>query len=291
MNFNKLTFQSPRIGILFSRFLVVVMVWFVFFLVVILPLIPESESFKLCLWNPATKQIRQLPNTRNESETIRTIGFGYDSNTNDYKVVIINYFDDDDDAFYDNFRVFQAEMYSLSTGCWKKIKSDVDFQDMFMEDSSVTVNGMLFWRVEEEEYQFVLSFDMGKEEFRIIVMPDSIEYCYRIAKFKDSLVLLSEFYEDAGLGWAVSVDLWVMEHNCDGGQSWSKLFTVGTFYKINCPVGIWKNEIFIQGYKYTEEESGMLLCNPTNNEMKILTDIGSAHLYDVFNYVESLVPV
>ncbi|XP_059632812.1 F-box/kelch-repeat protein At3g23880-like [Cornus florida] len=71
-----------------------------------------KDSF---LWNPTTRQCKELPQTGPSEFTYNFYGFGYDSSKDDYKVVI---------GLYENIyeKEFEIQVYSRRTNSWKKIQ-------------------------------------------------------------------------------------------------------------------------------------------------------------------------
>ncbi|KAK4425819.1 F-box protein CPR1 [Sesamum alatum] len=77
------------------------------------------EYFDKLLVNPITMQQLKIPNSPlalNRSESVTMHGFGYDSCSDDYKVVMLSYYDADNE--HDSTFV---DVYSVKRGVWKRV--------------------------------------------------------------------------------------------------------------------------------------------------------------------------
>ncbi|XP_054795730.1 putative F-box protein At3g16210 [Prosopis cineraria] len=91
-----------------------------------LPFLPS-----LFLWNPATREIRQVPRIMHDDidSNYDLFAFGFSPIVNDYKIVVSHEtaFDSEDDLV--------VEVYSLNTGSWRSLVGClfIFFQSMFVE--------------------------------------------------------------------------------------------------------------------------------------------------------------
>ncbi|XP_028755865.1 F-box/kelch-repeat protein At3g06240-like [Neltuma alba] len=247
----------------------------------------HENDFPFLLWNPATRDVREVP--RSSTIDCYRLGFGFSSFVNDYKIV----------AIYR--KIGRAGVYSLRRDSWKEIEygNILDFVTIY-RDTRVSSNGAIFWngskRCEEREEGAIISFDIVKEVFTLIPRPTLQEDSYLyLTVYKDKLAMLY-----CGVGASPNIDLWVMEEDIgSSGErwSWTKKFTGGP-----CPWTlyfggtIWRNEIVMFGTETQdkignkEPESGLCLFKLTTNEfeMVVVPNHGSCRF---LNYVESLVPV
>ncbi|KAJ7959281.1 putative F-box family protein [Quillaja saponaria] len=281
---------------------------------------PLFSSDCISLWNPATKEVKILPPTAKgaiagmELSTF-AIGFGFNSDTDDYNIVTINVFmsniySDSEDAFYDAEnvgeevpdRLVQVQVYSLNSQSWKEIKDVGDVSlppDFFdIEEHYLTANGALFWMT-NGHCDFILSFVMANEVLQRIALPDSVTSSdkKKLAMYKESVAMLvMKHKETEGLGY--SVELWMMMKGINNGDDcWSMLFEVNVctepFVIEELPVGFWKDELVIQAKEASNDsdEAALFLFNPNSIERKKLPTHGSEFSYIDFNYAESLVPL
>ncbi|CAL2242365.1 unnamed protein product [Prunus armeniaca] len=139
-------------------------------------------NYNLFIWNPSIRKFVTLPepgvklNTHGQYSA--SIGFGFDATTNDYKVVLV--------VTLTLMRGLQtlAEVYSLATGTWSSL-GVVSPRCLRLEKAAnnVFVNGVLHWSVicyKTNDYHHpcdsILAFDLGKEVFHEIFMPEGIKW-------------------------------------------------------------------------------------------------------------------
>ncbi|CAN0897058.1 hypothetical protein LINGRAHAP2_LOCUS18896 [Linum grandiflorum] len=164
---------------------------------------------EILLWNPATSETMFLPllpfrNPRTPTHilavSMEIIGFGFDPQTNDYKVVekvqFVNGDADDhpdpDEVLYEGPLV-HAEVYSLKRGSWKTIRLKADtkiFGDWLDSEGlkylnqqrEVSRNDKCYWfygkMSEQIDFCGILSFDVRKEVFDYIEFsPPPVSKC------------------------------------------------------------------------------------------------------------------
>ncbi|KAK8654652.1 hypothetical protein V6N13_107259 [Hibiscus sabdariffa] len=167
---------------------------------------------KVALWNPSTREFKILPQSSIQCPPSANIdfgcsGFGYDSQTDDYKVVRFAaiYFGGHDEHYngYVEFdRNEKVELYSLRSDSWKEISyPEVTAYDPLLFNTYV--NGFSYWRALGHYDYAILSFDME--------------------------------------GTEKSFDLWVVN------GSWTKQFTIDSVPGVERVLGFWKNgELFLE---------------------------------------------
>ncbi|KAI9126984.1 hypothetical protein K1719_001543 [Acacia pycnantha] len=262
--------------------------------------------YPLVLWNPATREVRELPMPRKQHNPgTSTTGFGYSPIVNDYKIVRIY-------AYYwcYDYTLFGAEVYSLSTDSWK----DVDLgalQGVILDISgsnNVSANGSIFWlglKADEQgknNRHAVVSFDIATEVFTLIpltatsvstLMPFSTPFFTKLAVYDDKPAFFSINHK-----W---IELWVLEKGINSSsERWSSI----NMHTERCPrvslcQTIWRNHLTVYG-GYLPIHRGVVTLDlalylfkiPTN-EMKVgsIPQVDGNRYHDVFNYVESLVPL
>ncbi|GMI80341.1 CONSTITUTIVE EXPRESSER OF PR GENES 1, CONSTITUTIVE EXPRESSER OF PR GENES 30 [Hibiscus trionum] len=174
------------------------------------------------LWNPSIQKCISLPQP-NISEAVElNVGFGFDSRTNDYKIVMVGV---EEDGSW-----IQPYLFSLNQNCWKRviaIPPNYTFQAV-TGISLPFVNGALHWlgyqtRNNDEYIHAILGFDLSSEDFFEINLPESlIGLCpmdLLIMNYGESSIAFST---DPVLG---EHELWVMK---DYGvvESWTKVLTL-----------------------------------------------------------------
>ncbi|XP_059651123.1 F-box/kelch-repeat protein At3g06240-like [Cornus florida] len=99
----------------------------------------------LYLWNPSVRKFVLLPRPRiitGRYERVLGFGFGFDSTTNDYKVVRIVYLP----GGYISGGTEEVDIYSLKEGGWRRISVSgpvprIDYE----EQSNAYLNGAIHW--------------------------------------------------------------------------------------------------------------------------------------------------
>ncbi|KAL3515939.1 hypothetical protein ACH5RR_022841 [Cinchona calisaya] len=181
----------------------------------------------------------------------------------------------------------EVEVYSLSTDSWKKI--EIQSFPWFMCDNfsrafvNNRVHWMIFCRQINKDESMILSFDLDREMFQQIRLPNydhaSIEYVESVV-YKDTL----GFVVIHPIERTEFCSLWVMKEY-GAANSWSKLFNVevsGTIYK---PLTLTKNDqIMFKG-----EDNNVCLHNFQN--LRIETLKLDSHDVDFLPLVDSLILV
>ncbi|XP_023926067.1 F-box protein CPR1-like [Quercus suber] len=222
-------------------------------------------------------------------------GFGYDSETNDYKIVRIIY------HLWSPTPPPQAEIYTLKSGSWRRLHFPLAPDFIIKRMSSFMlpipfVSGALHWMLHEGKGEepprrsFILKFDVNEEKFGMIATPfaDTNAHCHPLA-FKGKLAL-TEFEEHSLL------NLWVMKEY-GVHQSWTKLFVVPLLDRVHSRF-------------YGCSENGLLILEKSNHffangKMRIarkcisidietlhergVDGIGTQNLECEVNFMESLV--
>ncbi|BFG22901.1 hypothetical protein CerSpe_091750 [Prunus speciosa] len=185
-------------------------------------------GYDIFIWNPAIRKLVTLPcpgvtyMTHGGYEA--SIGFGFDANTNDYKVVRLVYLYDDSTTV--------AEVYSIATGSWTSLDFVSPSCILRGRESQAFANGALHWPVPRRtdygiEY-IILTFDVSSKLFREMPVPKSLIFDFKlglqlsVSGDGKSIALFSmdDRCEDRFL------DIWVMkEYGIK--ESWTKLITLG----------------------------------------------------------------
>ncbi|KAM4092751.1 hypothetical protein ACJW30_06G063400 [Castanea mollissima] len=182
-------------------------------------------------WNPLVRKLVTLPTPSVGLRTLRfynpSIGFGFDSKTNDYKVVRIVSASESESS-----KVPKVEVYSLATAQWKVVAAVPPVGTAFADkcDPHAFVNGALHCvvsknNIDNEILNFILVFDLGDEVFREIAMPKPLDnpenlvgVGVSVSAYRNSLALIQR-------GDSIGrVDIWVMKWY-DVASSWTKMFS------------------------------------------------------------------
>ncbi|KAK8523157.1 hypothetical protein V6N12_047687 [Hibiscus sabdariffa] len=149
----------------------------------------SDSTDKVALWNPSTREFKILPQSSIQcppsaclpyyclpsiSRGFDCSGFGYDSQTDDYKVVrfVTIYFRRYDEHYHGLVEVDRnekVELYSLRSDSWKEISHPgvTAHGPLFINNY---INGFCYWlALGHYEYEIsILSFDMVTENFSIL---------------------------------------------------------------------------------------------------------------------------
>ncbi|XP_024020828.1 F-box/kelch-repeat protein At3g06240 isoform X1 [Morus notabilis] len=177
-------------------------------------------------------------------------GFGYDSRTDEYKVVSILDFIDDIDG--PKRQTCLAEVTTLGSGIWRTIEMPIHGFSSRSLYSHTYCRGVFYWMTSSTE-GMILSFNMCDEVFRCIEPPNDVFlsdgshwWTTKLMVWNDSLVLL---FDNCPCGQGTeprSIDMWVMNDNNGSGKkgsrSWIKYLTIENLNDILMPLTFWKND-------------------------------------------------
>ncbi|XP_062014463.1 F-box protein CPR1-like [Rosa rugosa] len=167
------------------------------------------------IWNPLVRKYVILPScsVRSLSGFVR-FAFGYDSRTNDYKVLKTVVCDQ---------KPSHVEVWSLARGSWMSLDAAIIPPDFKPRDYSYLrypfVNGALHWV--GLRHGVIMTFDMSTELFGEIMMPEVVTRDAEnkfISKYRESLALLCKSNEN-------SIHIWVMKEY-GSADSWIQLSTL-----------------------------------------------------------------
>ncbi|KAK8475067.1 hypothetical protein V6N11_079249 [Hibiscus sabdariffa] len=172
------------------------------------------------LWNPSIQNYISLPQANICEVEHFNVGFGFDSRTNDYKLLILGV--DKDGSWIEPY------LFSLNENCWKRVNAFSTNYD-FLPVPLHFVNGAVHWlgyqkRNSGGHSHVILGFDLSAEVFSVISLPQSLTgfspFDLSIMKYGESSFVVSidplieEFHE-----------LWVMKEY-GGVESWTKVLTL-----------------------------------------------------------------
>ena len=171
--------------------------------------------------NPFTRELRKLPSVLQKNTNLwdTCLSFGYDSSTDDYKVVM--------GIWNDRTNETLIQVFSLKSNTWKPI-GEVKYR-LFRNRPGILFNGALHWLAVDynvgTEKGFILSFDLSREEFTVFPEPDdskfewcTLNYHYYVGIVEDQLCL---FFSDRGNDLPCN-NIWVIR-SCKGERFWELL--------------------------------------------------------------------
>ncbi|XP_062152249.1 F-box/kelch-repeat protein At3g06240-like [Alnus glutinosa] len=257
----------------------------------------RKNSGSLCvLWNPSIQKVILLPDPNiganfggftSNGPVIRSLGFGYDPKTDDYKLVKAVYLEDPTHILHP-----LVEIYSLRMGAWRSVTTPPPPYVIELCYVSVFLNGAVHWRVHTPSGQgdfrnVIVSLDMEDEAFGELAMPKSLEG----VKFLDvNLAVIDGLLALVPCNeWGIAVtephSVWVMKEY-GVAESWTKVFDICIPGRLDRVIGFTKN-----GEVLVVDDMGKLFSyEPSSQQALDLNILGG--LKDSFyldTYVESLV--
>ncbi|KAL3634047.1 hypothetical protein CASFOL_021101 [Castilleja foliolosa] len=242
----------------------------------------KDKRRRLALWNPALNNMSvslPVPETEIDSALFLSIGFGYNEEAGDFKVIIIAEF------CKDNNKKTSGEVYSSNSNSWSRI--DVGFQFDILEDFHTIVNGSPYWEASVDGKWVLVCFDVREMVFKIVPRPKTIPM------FKDMLFV--DWKGDLGAIMFSeendSLDVWVFN---DVGNivGWTKKCSFGSIdlnsLNVRRLLECWKDGKIITGVLKDEK----IFMFDTENGVVVIDEAGNEWWSNVFHrieYVESLV--
>ncbi|XP_062014456.1 F-box/kelch-repeat protein At3g23880-like [Rosa rugosa] len=137
--------------------------------------IEACRENRIFLWNPSTRDSKILPCGVVDNSYFCWCGFGYDYNSDDYKVLTVDRLKKPIDNYQDSSR--NSMMYTLRTNSWRRIQDFPLETSYMMVDSSAHaathVNGALHWMARQGLNSWVIiSLDLTTETYMEVPQPD-----------------------------------------------------------------------------------------------------------------------
>lgn len=252
-----------------------------------LVLLINEEDDKI-LVNPITLQKVHVPDSPvalYKPGSFSMHGFGYDSSSNDYKIVTLSHFDTDNEYEPDCADTF-VDVYSVKSGVWKRLDSSPYDHAVPELASGAFVNGAIHWLASSREpgYRSVIAaFDLVREAFDEIPAPSSVDVerfvFHKLVVLGGCLCMIDSIGGDG-------IDVWIMK---EYGlvDSWTKFSINGDseldVVKPLCYVG--DGEVVF----LTEEESLVIYDPKSGTCTDMIVDGVPAKFLDGGTFVESLV--
>ncbi|XP_026419518.1 F-box protein CPR1-like [Papaver somniferum] len=121
-----------------------------------------------CLWNPATTEYKELPESPIEfnGDNVCIHGIGYNDKTDDYKLAIGIKLPGNKDTTL-------VQVYTLASNLWKTVKT-IPYRFCDIQISGVLVNENLHWLALGQYDLLLLSLDISDENFKEMQLPREI---------------------------------------------------------------------------------------------------------------------
>ena len=268
---------------------------------------PRQEMEPLVLWNPATRQYAFVDKQAAITDPpIFSLGFGFDEESNDYKIVkILASCEGDPAAKAAPLLSLYAQVFSKGSGRWRGEKeggrrgSVSGLTRLRTIQSPVAADGALHWigfkrdgDNHRKSMNIILSFDLRDEVLQVREAPIRSGYL-ALYKWKGSLAAL-EILRTSQLEnclWAVTAK----DDNNDAKHcfKWSKMFTIRQSLSESAVVRwVWKDQILLEKKCGRDHRAELFLLDPVTGQLRMINrPQASWFLHDAHDYVESLVSV
>ncbi|KAG5594098.1 hypothetical protein H5410_035330 [Solanum commersonii] len=179
-----------------------------------------DKYLQLLLLNPSTRESTLLPFPKILSKDNCTWGLGFDSTSDDYKILKI-----DDKS--------RSEILALKTGSWRLTnKHPIDVRPMLTStDSLAFVHGAFHWLISSLTKYYVMSFSISDKVYRDIPLPEQMylnfsKLCGRGVSILGGMLCA---YSHCVSGWKDMFKFWVMKDYVN--VSWTEflLYEVSIF--------------------------------------------------------------
>ncbi|KAL6137094.1 hypothetical protein ACLB2K_062389 [Fragaria x ananassa] len=245
----------------------------------------------IMLWNPCTRESKVLPQPPIENLP-KFFGFGYDSTTDDYKVIVGSF---PPTSGYE----YVVAAFTLKSDSWRKLQSLN--QNVRVVGHGCFVNEALHWILTSERdedgrvtaYKLV-SFNLAEEKFHEIASPyspNSIDArnLTRVGNFRNSLALYCQPFSFIG---SVCFRMWVLkEYGVE--KSWTEVMKIPSEilprHCCHClkPLCISEDGVLlIEVFSDLDDSGFLMLYNPKEKTFK---DVTKNCVSKTITYVETLV--
>ncbi|PHU01703.1 hypothetical protein BC332_31490 [Capsicum chinense] len=238
-----------------------------------------DKDFILLLWNPSTRESVVLPNPKFSQEVTCTWGLGYDSTSDDYKILKIDGKE-------------RNEVLALKSGSWRKI-DDHPATDCVDTPSNMGylafVHGAFHW-VDSLLNLSVVTFSISDEVYGEIPLPEGLDLVFDIMHTKQGVSVLGGMlcvYSTRIHQQEYTFKLWVM-NEYGVKESWNQLFTIKStdLYSITLKYMFSDGEVLLRCSQLRRSGS---VFKTSNESSGVWPQSDSECIQDGFVYTESLI--
>lgn len=250
------------------------------------------DSCEYFLWNPSIQKSIRLPSPnirfRSHGRHMHSLGFGYDPETDDYKLVRLAYLAGNARIRFNTVPPL-VEIYTLRTGAWRSVAAPGPPYVIDERSFSALVNGAVHWLAHTPLCQdafrnVIVSFNVGDEAFREMAVPESLQgYLLNMAVMVlNGYLALVPCNRRSG---DECHSVWVMKEY-GVAESWTKLFDIdidgGGLVRV---IGFTKNgEVLL-----VTKDGKLVSYEPRSQETMDLHIRGLTESFYLNTYVESIV--
>ncbi|KAL3628730.1 hypothetical protein CASFOL_027776 [Castilleja foliolosa] len=238
------------------------------------------------LWNPALKKAKSLPSPKLKAvrPAMVSIGFGYDDESDDFKVVRIVSVDKEKKKKKISVGV---EVYSVNSNSWKTINVGFQFSVLETRNDVVVNEKNLYWVAkvdkDDDENEVLLWFDVKKMKFKVVSL-SSLNLDEEQVAFVDWKGAIAALVCNSNDERVLSLDVWVFD---DSREIWIKNRSFGSIEL--------KVDRFLRCLKSGEivgecPDGKLFVLDENNGSVKneIVIDDSHKRSFEIYEYTESL---
>ncbi|KAM7271419.1 hypothetical protein ACFE04_030633 [Oxalis oulophora] len=204
-----------------------------------------KDIIEFVIWNPLTRCYRELQKHEDYEKLMSkgrqlqvkyTYGFGFDSSSSDYKLVVGSYPITKPCDGKTNLTMTTNILSMRNIKSWRKCCKTSFFK---ISEVSTLLNGALHWEISRKgNKKSVLVLDLAKENFQDLKLPPSCEAgpcdaLYKLGVLKGCLsICCDQFEPDHQYPYSLSIDIWTMKEY-GVKESWTKIFSISDKYASN----------------------------------------------------------
>ncbi|KAL8057080.1 hypothetical protein ABFX02_04G161000 [Erythranthe guttata] len=203
-----------------------------------------NKKGEIFLVNPVTLQQRRVPNSplslkKRFSFTVH--GFGYDSSTDDYKIVTLSYYDPECEYEPDCVDTF-VDVYYVKKGFWRRVENSPYDHSAPDRASGVLLNGALHWLASSPRTGYpsvIAAFDLAHEVFDEIPAPSgmNVDFVFNSLHVRGGCLCMVDYQCNA------RKSIWIMKEY-GLADSWTK-YGIGWYDGILKPLCFVGDEEFV----------------------------------------------
>ncbi|KAK1399069.1 hypothetical protein POM88_008932 [Heracleum sosnowskyi] len=176
-----------------------------------------DDNDVIYLWNPSIWEFKKLPPApRRRPRRLAKydkIAFGYDSISDDYKVLRL---------LYENSRDVSRKvyLYSTNTDSWRRFQDPILRKLNGYGQTDIVVDGVLYIKNGRE----LITFDLHQEVSGLVPLPDSVERIVsNVLDFEGSVGIVFQ-----SVGDAEGIYLWTLD-DTSGQMQWTRKFKINAY--------------------------------------------------------------
>ncbi|KAK9675888.1 hypothetical protein RND81_11G038700 [Saponaria officinalis] len=249
------------------------------------------------LWNPSLNEYLRLlklisnPNLPSDMASINypVYGFGFDYNSKDYKVLLIDGCAKKGDKYHKFFRndPLSVFIYSLKSNSWRYWGDLKNIYHLVKNNAYTFVNGCYHWigsheKIRHFNYTIIISFDISTESYKEIPLPKFKEgeagYGSQLVVHPDSIDFVAVPVNETKFSiWSRANGTWIRKVTIDSGCRVNKSFIY------------WWDDMLVFGAN--NRKFSLRMCDTSTGEMWDIDESEQGEFLQIYIYKESLVSI